>query len=387
MRNIYDIITEQKSLADMNISSYDLNYTISHMSKYQDNYYIQEGIGESIKNIGKKVVDIIKTIIRKIKELINNVIGFFKKTDNEAEKLDKQIKDAVNGADSSDDTKKEEKKDEEEKEEEKPTKGQLKADEVKAKLSQRANEEKPKADKENIKSTAGSVADRIKSKKESEPKESEYDRKLKASLRADEVRRNMEKRKREKMTTHYGGDMSIHGLMDVLKQSDSKVRIPNFPNIYKFTSLIYDIVDAIEDKLADKINDENYKLSDLNNFIQNETKYNEVEERLTFETTEVEVKKIAMRIDKYVRHGQREVDDLKALEKSVEDNLNKMIRRVENNKEFNERAEALVTRAANVTGNIANKFIRVIGQIRSVCISIARKETNAFCNTVKQKNN
>lgn len=375
MRNIYDIITEQKSLADMNISSYDLNYTISHMSKYQDNYYIQEGIGESIKNIGKKVVDIIKTIIRKIKELINNVIGFFKKTDNEAERLDKQIKDAVNGEDSS------------KAEEEKPTKGQLKADEVKAKLAQRANEEKPKADKENIKATAGSVADRIKSKKESEPKESEHDRKLKASLRADEVRRNMEKRKREKMTTHYGGDMNIHGLMDVLKQSKSKVRIPNFPNMAKFTSLLIDIVEAIEDKLADKINDANYKLSDLNTFIQNETKYNEVDERLKFETIEIEVSKIAMRIDKYVRHGKREIDDLKSFEKSVEDNLNKMIRRVENDKEFNERAEALVTRAANLTGTIANKFIRTIGQIRSICISIARKETNAFCNAARQKNN
>ena len=189
------------------------------------------------------------------------------------------------------------------------------------------------------------------------------------------------------MTTYYGGDMKINGLLDVLEQSNSKVRIPNFPNMAKFTSIIYDIVDAIEDKLADKINDENYKLSDFNNFIQNETKYNEVDGKLTFETTEVEVKKIAVRIDKYIRRGQNEVADLKSLEKSVEDNLNKMIRRVENNKEFNERAEALVTRAANITGTIANKFIRAIGQIRSVCISIARKETNAFCNTVKQKNN
>lgn len=75
MRNIYDIIAEQKAIVDVNIVTYELNYTISQFSDYHD--FVQEGFGEAVKNVAKNVVEFIKKIIEKIRELIKKVIGFF----------------------------------------------------------------------------------------------------------------------------------------------------------------------------------------------------------------------------------------------------------------------------------------------------------------------
>lgn len=76
MRNIYDIITEQKAIVDVNIASYDLEYTANHM--IDNDCYLQEGLGDNVRNIAQKVIEFIKTIINKIKELVNKAIGYFK---------------------------------------------------------------------------------------------------------------------------------------------------------------------------------------------------------------------------------------------------------------------------------------------------------------------
>ena len=96
MRNIYDIIAEQKAMVDINIASYDLQYTNEHFMMNQDTYYLQEGFKDSIKNIVKKVKEFIKKIIQKIKDLYRKVIGFFKKSEDSVEDLEKKIKDAAN---------------------------------------------------------------------------------------------------------------------------------------------------------------------------------------------------------------------------------------------------------------------------------------------------
>jgi hypothetical protein len=71
MRNIYDIIAEQKAITDINMASYDLNYTIEY---FMVDEYVEEGIGESLRNLGQKIIEFIKTIIRKIGELIRKAI-------------------------------------------------------------------------------------------------------------------------------------------------------------------------------------------------------------------------------------------------------------------------------------------------------------------------
>ena len=74
MKNIYDIIAEQKSIVDVDISRYDLNYTIDHFFKTE---YLQEGIGDTVKNAAEKVINFIKTLLFKIKELIKKMISYF----------------------------------------------------------------------------------------------------------------------------------------------------------------------------------------------------------------------------------------------------------------------------------------------------------------------
>lgn len=84
MKNIYNIITEQKAFVDFNISKYDLEYTISQFEN--NDYYLQEGLGESIQNAGRKVIEFIKKIISKIRDMVRAVINIFRKNNDPVKK-------------------------------------------------------------------------------------------------------------------------------------------------------------------------------------------------------------------------------------------------------------------------------------------------------------
>jgi hypothetical protein len=90
MKNIYDIISEQKYVVDVNIASYDLEYVATCFNK---NEYLQEGVGETVKNVAKKVIEFIETMIRKIKELVKKIINYILgKRGNGYQKAMQQIK-------------------------------------------------------------------------------------------------------------------------------------------------------------------------------------------------------------------------------------------------------------------------------------------------------
>lgn len=91
MRNIYDIINEQKSEIDSKIISYELDF---FNMRYINNQYIQEGFGDNIKETGKKVIEFIKTVIAKIKEMVRKMIDFLigkNSPSKRADALQKQI--------------------------------------------------------------------------------------------------------------------------------------------------------------------------------------------------------------------------------------------------------------------------------------------------------
>ena len=88
MRNIYDIIEEQKAMVSVNICSYELNYIAEEFK------CLQEGVGETVKNVVNKIIEFIKMVIRKIKELLGKVFGFFKTRDEKVQNLDNRIKQA-----------------------------------------------------------------------------------------------------------------------------------------------------------------------------------------------------------------------------------------------------------------------------------------------------
>lgn len=77
MKNIYDIIKEQKIIIDMNIIRYDMEYT-NNQFLINESFIVQEGI-EGIKKGLAKIVEIIKKCINNIKEIILKIFGFFKK--------------------------------------------------------------------------------------------------------------------------------------------------------------------------------------------------------------------------------------------------------------------------------------------------------------------
>ena len=91
MRNIYDIIAEQKAMVDVNMAKYDLDYVVETFNDYD--FYVQEGLGD----LGRKVIAFIKSIIEKIKELIRKVINFFTGRGNREKQLNDIIEDANAG--------------------------------------------------------------------------------------------------------------------------------------------------------------------------------------------------------------------------------------------------------------------------------------------------
>lgn len=92
MKNIYDIIKEQKEIVDFNMADRDLYYTIEY---FQKNDYIEEGVGDGIKNLADKVVQFIKNIINKIKQFIRSFVNFFTGSGKDLEKkLNDQISEA-----------------------------------------------------------------------------------------------------------------------------------------------------------------------------------------------------------------------------------------------------------------------------------------------------
>ena len=91
MRNIYDIIAEQKAVVDVNMAKYDLDYVVETFNDYD--FYVQEGLGD----LGKKVIAFIKSIIEKIKDLIRKVINFFTGRGNREKQLNDIIEDANGG--------------------------------------------------------------------------------------------------------------------------------------------------------------------------------------------------------------------------------------------------------------------------------------------------
>ena len=89
MRNIYDIIAEQKSMVDINLLSLELKY-IS-----EDYEIIQEGLGEGIKKIINSIVEFIKKMIRKVKEFISKITGYFRNDKDYVKDADARIKEVT----------------------------------------------------------------------------------------------------------------------------------------------------------------------------------------------------------------------------------------------------------------------------------------------------
>ena len=75
MNNLYDIISHQKILVDVNINKYEINGLIESLS-YINYDYLSEGFSDIVN----KVIEFIKAMINKLRELFTKVINFFRGT-------------------------------------------------------------------------------------------------------------------------------------------------------------------------------------------------------------------------------------------------------------------------------------------------------------------
>ena len=209
MRNIYDIISEQKLLTDINISSYELTYLSEEFQ------YLQEGIGETLKNVAKKVIEFINTIISKIREMVSKVLNFFrskknKKSDNE--KLKDEIKDAKG-------------------------KGIKDGSKEHEEIAEKINKRKENENKAN-------AAEKEKSDKDAEElqKKADADRE-KAEEKRDQLEKNQKDFEEEK-------EKKAKNQAETLKNSNQKVRMPFYASLDKKRSL----TDKFFKKLSSSIN-------------------------------------------------------------------------------------------------------------------------------------
>lgn len=98
MRNIYNIITEQSGLVNVNIASYDLDHTINTIN---NSSYLQEGFGDVVKSGAKKVVEFIKALIEKLKNLFSKIMNFLFKSGNRGVKKLEAVKKSASGSNTS----------------------------------------------------------------------------------------------------------------------------------------------------------------------------------------------------------------------------------------------------------------------------------------------
>lgn len=99
MRNIYDIITEQSGLVNVNIASYELDYIINTIN---NSSYLQEGFGDVVKSGAKKVVEFIKMLIEKLKNLFLKIMNFLFKSGNRGVKKLEAVKKGAGDSNNSD---------------------------------------------------------------------------------------------------------------------------------------------------------------------------------------------------------------------------------------------------------------------------------------------
>ncbi len=223
MRNIYDIIREQKVLVDLNIMKYDRYYTNDFVIANEQTLYIQEGFGEKVSKTVKKVIEFIKNIIKKIGEIVKRVFDYFRGESNVVKDAEDDIK-TINklaaekeaGVEKKPDKPKEEPKseppkEEPKKEEPKPEGPKApKVDEVKKNIDKYDNKpkEEPKPEPPKV-----------------EPKREPEQPKVKYTSYSDDRPKNLKSGENKMMDNKFGAYIDAKDLKDLLSQYKLKVYI------------------------------------------------------------------------------------------------------------------------------------------------------------------
>ena len=92
MRNIYDIINEQRTNVELDLMKHDMNYTLAYFS---NNTYLCES---TVSDLFKKIIEFIKSVINKMREITKKLISILFGTNSgrkRVEELERQIAEEV----------------------------------------------------------------------------------------------------------------------------------------------------------------------------------------------------------------------------------------------------------------------------------------------------
>lgn len=347
MRNIYDIIEEQKAIVDVNMAIYDLQYTNEFCLENLNIYAVNEGVGETIKKAGKKAVEIIKSIIAAIRNLVSKVTGFFKKSENEVDKMEKQIKAAANSVGSSG---------------------------------------AAKAAADGAVDTAKAAADKAEKKEDKKPE----------GPKAPKVKDIKKAPEKKHVTTDEGGARSkVGGLLDLLKSSDLKVDTYHWWPLKNYVKTMEDILGSIDAHVINAVDDKDMKPINLDNEV-NEDVFGG--RRIQFtdsvhsyfngkldgqKSKDLRVSWNAEVIYDYAANGRSTVQHFQKIAREAEDHLNKLIKSLDSNPD--DRLEAIAIKGANMTNVAVTEFSRTITRATSVYIAVCRKVTNDYCAKLANK--
>lgn len=345
MRNIYDIIEEQKALVDVNMAIYDLQYTNEFCLENLNMYSVNEGVGEAIKKAGKKAVEIIRSIISAIRNLVGKVTGFFKKSENEVDKMEKQIKAAANSVGSSGAAKV-------------AADGAVDAAKAAADKAEKKEDKKPE----------GPKAPKVK-----------------------DIKKAPEKKEEKKhVTTDEGGARSkVGGLLDLLKSSDLKVDTYHWWPLKNYVQKMEEILGSIDAHTLNAVDDKDMKPINLDDEVNKDVFEGR---RIQFtdsvrdyfngkldgrKTKDLKVSWNAEVIYDYAANGRSTVQHFQKIAREAEDHLNKLIKSLDSNPD--DRLEAIAIKGANMTNVAVTEFSRTITRATSVYIAVCRKVTNDYC--------
>ena len=243
MRNIYDIIREQKVLVDLNIMKYDRYHTNDFIIANEQTLYVQEGFGEKVSKAVKKVIEFIKNVIKKIGEIVKRVFNYFRGESNVVKDAEEDIKtinklaaEKESGVEKKPDKPKEEPKKEEPKPEPpkvEPKKEEPKPEPPKVEPKQVEKPEGPKAPK--VDDAKKNIEKYVEPKKEEpkpeppkeEPKREPERPKVNYTTYSDNRPKNLKSGENKMMNNKFGAYIDAKNLKDLLSQYKLRVYLTN----------------------------------------------------------------------------------------------------------------------------------------------------------------
>ena len=377
MRNIYDIIAEQKAIIDINIASYEMNYLNEYFTNNNDDLYIQEGIGDTLKNLAAKVIQFIKAVINKIKEIAHKLINWITGKKDTVKKLNDEINEANmaagggggEGSSNNDKQPKDSKKDNDEDDG---------LEEIREKIKKQKEENE-------------------KYKKEAERKQKEREEAKRKQKEQEEAERKERKDKAMK---------KLNNIEEVLKECKTKAKFVPFTTLDNKVNLakkFFNNMERVSQDLISKniINDDilireviDKTFTGPGGFDTNSGSAMEISKRIDLELVESSDTPIesyisvhADKIYDYISKGDQAIKYIQGQEKTAVNNLNKLLRYVEQISSGNQLAgdDAKLNKRINMikaASSAISEFVMAICKsiVKSINVStsLAEKAKNDY---------